>query len=112
METNRLIQFCVVVETGNLRKAAQILKMTHGALSKSLKVLEGQLNTELFQHVGRGLKVTDDGMRVYGKSKQISQLIRDLAVTAPSAHERLIRFGTFEVFSTYFLSKLLGEYLE
>ena len=111
METNRLVQFCVVVEIGNLRKAAQILKISHGALSKSLKVLEIQLKTELFQQAGRGLKVTDNGLKVYSKSQQIAQLVKELTVQTAKPQEQIVRLGTFEIFSTYFLPKLINQHL-
>lgn len=111
METNRLVQFSAVVETGNLRKAAQILKMSHGALSKSLKVLEEQLNVELFRQIGRGLQLTDNGLIIYRKSHDIVRLVNDLSKCLPKRTENVIRLGTFEVFSTYFLSKLMANYL-
>lgn len=50
-------------------------------------------------------------MIIYRKSQDIVRLVNDLTICLPKRTENVIRFGTFEVFSTYFLSKLLGNYL-
>ena len=65
METNRLKQFCTVKETGNLRKAANLLGISHSGLSKSMKALEEELGFPLFQSNGRGIVVTDEGLKLY-----------------------------------------------
>ena len=106
METKRLKQFCTVIETGGLRSAAEIIGMSYGALSKSLKVLEDELGMELFLPEGRGIVPTNEAMIIYKKAKNIITQVDDLSVMEDKSQTKSIRIATFEVFSTYFLRKL------
>ncbi len=106
METNRLKQFCTVVETGGLRSAADLIGMSHGALSKSLKVLEEELGFELFLPEGRGIVPSNEAVVIYKRAKNIINQIEDLSVINKKAESSNIKIATFEVFSTYFLKKL------
>lgn len=69
METDRLRQFCLIVDTQGLTSAAELLGITHSALSKSMRVLGEQLDVELFQPKGRGITPTEEGLRVYKNAK-------------------------------------------
>src|SRR5882757_2115160 len=107
METNRLRQFCVVVETGGLREAARLLHISHSGLSKSMKALEGELGASLFLPSGRGLVVTDVGRQVYTHAKRALAGIEELESVARGEPRVMspIRIATFEVFSTYFMGE-------
>lgn len=111
METNRLRQFLAVTETLNLRKAAELLGVSHGGLFKSLKVLEEELGFELFQREGRGLVLTEKGRRLLPRARKFLDAQEEFlgADGAPSAG---LRIGTFEVFSTYFFSSVLLKAVE
>ncbi len=111
MDTNRLRQFCTVVEAQALRKASDVLNISHSGLSKSMKVLESDLGKDLFTPDGRGIRVTEFGLKVYEQAKlllsaeeQFSSTIRG---TKPQT--RGISIGTFEVFSTYFLGEMFEK---
>jgi DNA-binding transcriptional LysR family regulator len=109
METNRLKQFCAVCETGNLRKAASLMGISHSGLSKSMKALEQELGFSLFQPSGRGIVISDQGQQLYTRSKPFfSELDRLLGTV--STHDP-IRIGSFEVFTTFFMGKLLNKYI-
>src|SRR5689334_693560 len=69
METNRLKQFCLIVETGSLVKASQLLHITHSALSKSMKFLQNEIGVSLFCSVGRGIVPTEEGLLIYKRAK-------------------------------------------
>jgi len=45
--------------------AAQLLSVSHSAVSQSIKVLEGQLGTELFDRVGRNIELNREGKQYY-----------------------------------------------
>ena len=111
METDRLKQFRVVVETGSLRKVAQLLHISHGGLSKSLKVLENELGVRLIAPDGRGIKITEKGVQVYESSldllRQVEKVMAANAIK-PRSRGRL-SIGTSEIFSTYFLETLLAH---
>lgn len=111
METVRLRQFCTVVETQNLRKAAELLKMSHGALSKSLKVLQDEIKLQLLMPSGRNIVVTDTGMLFYRKAREFLEHENQL-LTPFSEKKNVLRLGTFEVFSTHFFCSLFKKYFE
>ncbi len=63
MDTDKLKHLKVLIETKNIRKAAEILNMSHPGLSKSIKSLETELGVELITKDGRGIRLTDEGLR-------------------------------------------------
>ncbi len=111
METNRLLQFKTVVETGNLRKAAQLLGISHSGLFKSIKVLEEDLGFALFLPSGRGITVSDEGRQLYHRSARFFEELDQLLKGSETPEASLIRLGSFEVFTTYFVGSLLENYL-
>ena len=109
METNRLRQFCVVYETKNLRKAAEILYMSHSALSKSLKVLQDEIGIQLLQQDGRGILVTEAGKEFVHKAQALLDLEKKvLARTDHFAGQ--FKVGSFESFSTHLLGMAWSKY--
>lgn len=108
METNRLRQFCTVFETSNLRQAAELIGMTHGALSKSIKVLELELGIQLFIAEGRGIIPTHEAAQVYKQAQNIINEVEKLTAYNQENSRHQFRIASFEVFTTYFLS-LLSE---
>src|SRR4051812_12188316 len=98
METHRLKQFCTVVETGNLRKAATLLGISHSGLFKSLKTLEQELGFALFFPSGRGIVVSDEGMRLYERTGAFFQGLDQLLGKASTKDLNRVRVGSFEVF--------------
>lgn len=111
METNRLRQFRAVVETGNLRKAAELLAISHGGLSKSMKALETEIGVKLFHPSGRGIVVSDQGIKFYERSKPLlDELDRFLGKETVAASASL-RLGSHDVFTSYFIGPLLSRFL-
>jgi DNA-binding transcriptional LysR family regulator len=112
METNRLKQFCTIVETGNLRKAAELLRISHSGLSKSMKALQDETGMTLFLPVGRGIVISDEGRTLYQRcSSFFGELERLLGQEAEKAAD-LVRVGSFEVFTSYFIGRLMKGYLQ
>ncbi len=102
METNRLKQLCVVHETGNLRKAAEILNMSHSALSKSLKVLQQELKLELLQQHGRGIVLTAEGKAFVVKAQAFLDMEKQMLAQNHRITD-MYKIGAIESFSTHFL---------
>ena len=109
METSRLKHFRTVVETQNLRRAADLLGISHSGLSKSLKALEAELGLTLIMPSGRGLVVTDDGMRIYQRCESVLQAVDGLVGGSPIQALR-IRIGSFEVFTSFFIADLTRQH--
>jgi DNA-binding transcriptional LysR family regulator len=111
MDTNRLKQFCTIVETSNLRKAAELLGISHSGLSKSIKTLENELGLELIAQSGRGIVITDEGQRVYERSFDFFKSYKTLIGKENADKTSVIKLGSFEVFTTYFMGAVLDKYL-
>jgi DNA-binding transcriptional LysR family regulator len=114
METNRLKQFRTVVETGNLRRAASLLGISHSGLSKSMRALEHEAGIPLFLPNGRGIVVSDEGRRFF---ERCAPFLLELDLLLGQGEQRaaqadVARIGSFEVFTSYFMGKLMKEYLE
>ena len=108
METERLRQFCVIADTGSLTKAAEILNISLGGLSKSVKVLEQELGFPVFIHAGRGLAVSERGLALYSKARQILDSVSELNREDP-APRSVFRIGLLEVFSIHFIGSLISN---
>ena len=76
METIRLRHFKAIVDTGGLMKASEVLGITGGGLSKSIKSLEEELGFKLFQQQGRGLELTEIGQEE--DDDEVKQLLVDV----------------------------------
>lgn len=98
METNRLRQFCVIAETGSLTKAAKLLHITHSGLSKAMKLLQDELKCTLLQPAGRGLTLTDEGIRIYRNAKEFLAQEELLFNKTRSPAQSSLRIGTVEIF--------------
>lgn len=108
MDTVRLKYFCTIADTGSLRKASDLLHVSPPALSKAMKILEDEVNTQLFLHDGRNVLLTDAGRELSIKGRKILKEMDELKLHLEkrSLPTKEIRIATFEVFSTYFLSCL------
>lgn len=110
MDTNKLRHFRAVVETGHLRKAAALLGMTPGAISKSLKKFSQEIGKELIRPLGRGISITNEGRSVYHHSHEIIGQL-DLfygRLRQEQNQEREVRVASFEVFSSVFMAEFLA----
>ena len=106
MNLRRLEYFVTLAQTGSLRKASEMLNVSAPALSKAMKVLEEELDARLWIADGRRIILTDSGKTLLQRAPN---LIADLSQLKESLHSKVqgpqpIRIGTFEVFSTYFLT--------
>ena len=108
METERLRQFCVIADTGSLTQAAEILNISIGGLSKSIKVLEGSLGFSLFNAAGRGMVISEKGVAFYSKARRVLDSVSELT-KAEDSTRTVFKVGMLEVFSICFLGKILAE---
>jgi len=61
---NALRAFEAAARLGSVSRAAAELHVTHGAVSRQVKLLEDDLGTALFTRDGRGLRATEAGRRL------------------------------------------------
>jgi DNA-binding transcriptional LysR family regulator len=75
---NALRAFEATARLNSVSQAAEQLHVTHGAVSRQLKVLEEHLGVSLFVKDGRGLKLTDAGMRLRDASAEAFDRLRSV----------------------------------
>ncbi|KPN19980.1 transcriptional regulator [Xanthomonas sp. Mitacek01] len=61
---NAIRAFEAAARLGSLSRAAEALHVTHGAISRQVRLLEDALGTPLFVRAGRGLRLTPAGERM------------------------------------------------
>ena len=64
IELKYLAAFAAVCEEGGFNKASQKLHLTQPAVSYQVKMLERQLNVQLFERIGRNLIITPAGKKL------------------------------------------------
>ena len=115
MEIQRLRYFRAVVEAGGLKKAAELLHITPGALSKAIRQLEDDTGKTLFNRVGRGLELTEHGRKLYAASERVIEehrrMLENLDASTP-ATETTLSVASYEVFTTYCLGATVMTGLE
>ena len=75
---NALRAFEATARLNSVSQAAEQLHVTHGAVSRQLKVLEEHLGVVLFIKDGRGLKLTDAGVRLRDASSDAFDRLRNV----------------------------------
>ena len=73
---NALRAFEATARLNSVSQAAEQLHVTHGAVSRQLKTLEEHLGISLFSKDGRGLKLTDAGIRLRDASGEAFDRLR------------------------------------
>ena len=82
---NALRAFEATARLNSVSQAAEQLHVTHGAVSRQLKVLEEHLGVSLFVKDGRGLKLTDAGVRLRDASAEAFERLRDVCAELTQA---------------------------
>ena len=97
MDLRRLTYFLAVVDEGGFTSAAKAVFVSQPALSLAIKELEHELGTELFERLGRSVRLTAAGEALVGPARQV---LRDVE-TGRAAVEAVagLRGGTLSMAS-------------
>ncbi|MES2870066.1 MAG: LysR family transcriptional regulator [Pseudomonadota bacterium] len=83
---NALRAFEATARLSSVSQAAEQLNVTHGAVSRQLKVLEEHLGVSLFVKEGRGLKLTEAGIRLRDASSEAFERLRNVCTELTQSH--------------------------
>lgn len=87
MELRVLRYFLAVVEQGNIISAAEALHVTQPTLSRQLMELEEELGKKLFIRGSRKISLTDEGMLLHKRAKEIIELVEKTKAEIVSSNE-------------------------
>ncbi|HEY9035561.1 MAG TPA: LysR family transcriptional regulator [Pseudomonadales bacterium] len=77
MDTQNLRAFLAVADSGSFSEAAIRLHLTQPAVSKRIAVLETELDTRLFDRIGRSVQLTESGRTLLPRARAILLDIED-----------------------------------
>jgi len=113
MELRHLRYFKVVAELQHFHKAADKLHITQPALSSQIKQLEQELNTELFDRIGRGVKLSENGELVLASAKKILNevaLLKESVSDIEAGAAGTLKIGVLQSINSLYLRSLVAEF--
>jgi DNA-binding transcriptional LysR family regulator len=113
MDMKHLETFCKVAETGSFSRAGEAIYLTQPTVSGHIAALEQTVGLRLFDRLGRGVALTNEGQILYRYAKEILKL-RDDALNAVSEFSHLIKgritIGGSTIPGEYFLPRVMGSF--
>jgi len=103
----------VVAELQHFHKAADKLHITQPALSNQIKQLEQELNTKLFERVGRGVKLSESGELVLSSAIRIlneAELLKESVSDLESGQAGTLKIGVLQSINSLYLRSLVAEF--
>lgn len=97
MDIQALTAFIAVAELKSFSLAAEQLYLTQPAISKRIKGLEEQLNSPLFDRHNRSLSLTNTGISLLPKAREIVQLVSDTQLSMRNLNHQVegrLQLGT------------------
>ncbi|MDY4031914.1 MAG: LysR family transcriptional regulator [Pyramidobacter sp.] len=86
MELNQLRYFAKVAELEHMTQAARELNISESALSRTIRQLEEELGTRLFERRGRNIVLTESGALLLSRTYEITRHIGDVCAEVRDAH--------------------------
>lgn len=78
MDISGLEAFIEVAQTGSFSRASERLYITQPAVSKRVAGLEAELNTQLFNRIGRRISLTEAGKQLLPKARELLEQADEL----------------------------------
>jgi LysR family cyn operon transcriptional activator len=96
MDTQLLRSFLVTAELGNVTAAAKRLHLSQPTLSRQIRTLEEQLGIQLFDRVGKFIRLSNSGESMLEQCRNILEMTQNLHSSVPSlksGHVGLLKVG-------------------
>ena len=111
LDLNQLSHFLAVAKTGNFTRAANLTKISQPSLSRSIQKLEQVIGQPLFERQARGVKLTETGIFLETRAKQIKDLIDNtFSELDESNNIGQIRLAIIPTIAPYMLPTLLKTF--
>lgn len=114
MEIKNLITFVRLTEVQNFSKTAEQLGYSQSAVTMQIKQMEAELQTQLFERIGKHVKLTQAGERLLPYALEILDSVRKAEgiVQEPERISGKLRIGTSESYITSILPPVIMEFSE
>lgn len=114
METQNLLAFLHVAQSGSFSVAAEQLHLTQPAVSKRVAALEEQLSARLFDRIGRQVLLTEAGQILLPKAQHILQTLREARLELSNLSDQVggeLSLGTSHHIGLHRLPPVLKDYV-
>jgi LysR family transcriptional regulator, carnitine catabolism transcriptional activator len=115
MDERKLRYFLAIVDEGSVTRAAARLHVAQPSLSQALRGLETELGAQLFQRVGRGLRLSAAGQALIGPARQALRAIdhaRDAVAGVVELQTGTIDLAALATLAVDPMASLIGEFRE
>ena len=112
MEIRNITTFMRVAELNSFSKAAEQLGYSQSAVTVQIRQLEQELNTRLFERIGKHIRLTEDGAQFVSRALDILNAV-DAAKTISHKQESpsgTLRIGTAESLLISVLPPIIMEF--
>ncbi|MDE2573432.1 MAG: LysR family transcriptional regulator [bacterium] len=112
MELRQLAAFRTVAKTLNVTRAAEELNYAQSSVTAQIQALEEELETPLFERLGRRIVLTDAGGRLVAYAEQLLRLAGEARSAVGRNGEAVdtLRIGAPESLCTYHLPRVLTAF--
>lgn len=115
LDLRDLRYFEVIAETGNMGRAAKLVFRTQPALTGCVRRLESALGTELFERVGRGIRLTAAGEALFARARSLriasQDAVREIGDLGKGL-SGLVRIGTVPTVARFLLPPVCREIIK
>lgn len=102
--------FCLVAELEHVTRAADALMVSQPYLTQMINNLERELGVELFDHVGRKIKLNENGAVFYARAKKLLQDFEDARIEVQELAQQKERTVSLITNVGLYMADLLGSF--
>lgn len=111
MEIDQLRYFLQIAQAGSFTRAAEEVRISQPALSRSIQRLEEELGQPVFERKTRSLSLTEAGTLLQSRAQQILSLIDDTkAEICDDGQTGRLRIGAIPTIAPFFLPDFLRQF--
>lgn len=111
MELDQLRYFLQVAERGNFTRAAEDMRISQPALSRSIQKLEEELGQPVLERKSRSVALTEAGTLLQARAQQVLSILADTkAAITDDGESGRIRVGAIPTIAPYFLPEVLRRF--
>lgn len=115
MDWDKLKVFHAVAQAESFTHAGEVLHLSQSAVSRQISALEESLSTALFHRHARGLKLTEQGERLYKTARDVFNTLSDVEARIVDSREKPwgpLKVTTTVAFGSIWLTPRLRDFID